>query len=202
MLKFIRSSIPATIEINQNIESDSLIMGNASQVHQILMNLFTNAAHAMEDKVGILEFSLKDIVVDRGVNREKLGLKPGNYIELKVSDTGIGIAPEIMGLIFDPYFTTKGPGVGTGMGLAMVHGIIENYSGKISVDSKPGQGTLFTIYLPVTRKRQENQPYQPETLPKGKERILFVDDEAPIAKMGGQALERLGYTLSIRTSSV
>jgi len=202
VLKFIRSSIPATIKIKQNIESDSLIMGSGTQVHQILMNLFTNAAHAMEDKGGILEFSLKDVVMDRGVTREKLGLKPGNYIEIKVSDTGIGIAPEIIGSIFDPYFTTKNPGEGTGMGLATVHGIIESYGGKISVDSKLGQGTRFTIYLPMTGKRQEHHPYQPETLPTGKERILFVDDEAPIAKMGGQALERLGYTVSIRTSSI
>ena len=192
VLKFIRSSIPTTIEIKQNIESDSLIMGNATQVHQILMNLFTNAAHAMEDEGGILEFSLKDVVMDRGANREKLDLKPGNYIEIKVSDTGAGIAPEIIGSIFDPYFTTKGPGEGTGMGLAMVHGIVESYGGKISVDSKPGQGTLFTIYLPVTRKRQEHHPYQSETLPTGTERILFVDDEASIAKMGSQVLERLG----------
>jgi len=202
VLKFIRSSIPTTIEIKQNIESDSLIMGNATQVHQILMNLFTNAAHAMEDNGGILEFSLKDVVVDRSVNREKLGLKPGNYIEIMVSDTGTGIAPEIIDSIFDPYFTTKGPGEGTGMGLAMVHGIIKSYGGKISVNSKPGQGTLFTIYLPVTGKRHEHRPYEPETLPTGKERILFVDDEASIAKMGGQAFERLGYTVSIRTSSI
>ncbi|RLB76707.1 MAG: hypothetical protein DRH24_17435 [Deltaproteobacteria bacterium] len=201
VLKFIRSSIPTTIEIKQNIESDSLIMGNATQIHQILMNLFTNAAHAMEDTGGILEFGLKDVLIDRGVTHEKLGLKPGNYIELKVSDNGVGIAPEIIDSIFDPYFTTKGPGEGTGMGLAMVHGTIESYGGKISVDSKPGQGTLFTIYLPVTRKRHEDRPYQLEELPTGTERILFVDDEAPIAKIGGQALQRLGYTVSIRTSS-
>ena len=201
-LKFIRSSIPTTIEIRQTIESDSLIMGNATHVHQILMNLFTNAAYAMEEKGGILEFSLKDVVMDRGVTREKLNLNPGNYIEIKVSDTGAGIAPEIIGSIFDPYFTTKGPGEGTGMGLAMVHGIIKSYGGKISVDSKPGQGALFKIYLPVTRKRQEHRPYQAETLPTGTERILFVDDEAPIAKMGGQTLEGLGYTVSIRTSSI
>jgi PAS domain S-box-containing protein len=202
VLKFIRSSIPTTIEIKQNIESDSLIMGNATQVHQILMNLFTNASHAMEDTGGILEFSLKDVLIDRGVTRKKLGLKPGNYIEIKVSDTGAGIAPEIIGSIFDPYFTSKGPGEGTGMGLAMVHGIVESYGGKISVDSKAGQGTLFTVYLPVTRKRHEHGPYQLETLPTGTERILFVDDEAPIAKMVGQALERLGYTVSIRPSSI
>jgi PAS domain S-box-containing protein len=202
VLKFIRSSIPTTIEIKQTIESDSLIMGNATQMHQILMNLFTNASHAMEDTGGILEFSLKDVVLDRGVNRGKLDLRPGNYIEIKVLDTGTGIAPENIGSIFDPYFTTKGPGEGTGMGLAMVHGIVESYGGKISVHSKPGQGALFTIYLPVTGKRQEHHPYQSEKLPTGTERILFVDDEASIAKMGGQALERLGYTVSIRTSSI
>ena len=202
VLKFIRASIPATIEIKQNIESDSLIMGNATQVHQILMNLFTNAAHAMEDNGGVLEFSLKDVTMDCDVTQKKLGLKPGNYIEMKVLDTGTGIAPEIIDSIFDPYFTTKGPGEGTGMGLAMVYGIIESYGGKISVDSKPGQGTLFTIYLPVSRKPQEHGSYQSEELPAGAERILFVDDEAPIAKLGGQVLEGLGYTVSIRTSSI
>jgi len=202
VLKFIRSSIPTTIEIRQNIESDSLIMGNGTQVHQILMNLFTNAAYAMEDKGGILEFSLKDVVMDSGVIRENLDLKPGNYIEIKVSDTGAGIAPEIIDAIFDPYFTTKGPGEGTGMGLAVAHGIIESYGGKISVDSKPGQGTVFTIYLSITGKHQEHRPYQPEEIPAGTERILFVDDEVPIAKMEGQLLESLGYTTSIRTSSI
>ena len=105
-------------------------------------------------------------------------------------------------LIFDPYFTTKGVGEGTGMGLALVHGIVKSYGGKITVGSKPGQKTLFTIYLPVTRKRQEHYLYQSETLPTGKERILFVDDEAPIAKIGGQTLEKLGYTVSIRTNSL
>ena len=156
----------------------------------------------MEDEGSILEFSLKDVAMDCDVNQKKLGLKPGNYIEIKVSDTGTGIAPEIIDSIFDPYFTTKGPGEGTGMGLAMVHGIIENYGGKISVGSKSGQGTLFTIYLPVTRKRQEHHPYQAETLPTGKERILFVDDDASIAKMGSKMLEGLGYAVTIRVSSV
>ena len=202
VLKLIRSSIPTTIEIKQNVESDSLIMGNATQIHQILMNLFTNAAHAMEDKGGILEFSLKDVVMDRGVNREKQDLKPGNYIEIKVSDTGTGIPPKIINSIFEPYFTTKGPGEGTGMGLAMVHGIVESCGGNISVDSTPGEGTTFTIYLPITRKRQEHRPYEPGDLPSGTERILFIDDEAPIAKMGSQVLERLGYSVTTRTSSV
>ena len=129
-------------------------------------------------------------------------LKPGNYIEIKVSDTGAGIAPEIIGSIFDPYFTTKGREKEPVWGLPWSTALSRAMAVKITVDSKPGQGTLFTIYLPVTRKRHEHRPYESETLPTGTERILFVDDEAPIAKMGGQALERLGYTVSIRTSSI
>jgi len=202
VLKLIRSSIPTTIQIKQNIESDSLIMGNATQVHQILMNLCTNAAHAMEDEGGILELSLKDIVIDTSVNGKLLDLKSGNYIEIKVSDSGVGIAPEIIGSIFDPYFTTKGPGEGTGMGLAMVYGIVESYGGKITVDSTISQGTVFTFYLPITGKRGAHRPYEPEELPCGTEQILFIDDETSIAKMGSKVLELLGYSVTTRTSSV
>jgi len=202
VLKLIRSSIPTTIDIKQKIDSESLIMGNPTQVHQIMMNLCSNAAYAMEDQGGTLEVNMTEISIDGIFNKKMPYLKLGDYIEIKVSDTGYGIPPEIINSIFEPYFSTKGPGEGTGMGLAMVRGIVDSYSGKITVDSKPGQGTVFTIYLPATRKRQEHHPYQSETLPTGKERILFVDDESSIAKMGGQALERLGYTVSIRTSSI
>ena len=177
-------------------------MGNVTQVHQILMNLLTNAAHAMEDGGGILELSLKDVDIDTNENREKQDLKPGNYIEIEVSDTGPGIAPDIIGSIFDPYFTTKGQGKGTGMGLALVHGIVESYGGKIFVKNKTDKGALFSVYLPVTKKRQGSHPYQSEVLPRGKERILFVDDEASIANMGGQILEQLGYSVTTRTSSI
>jgi hypothetical protein len=103
--------------------------------------------------------------------------------------------------IFDPYFTTKGPGEGSGMGLAVAHGIVESYGGKITVDSQPGIGTTFTIYLPITKRQSAQGAYVPEELPTGTERILFVDDEAPIAKMGSQILERLGYSVTTRTSS-
>lgn len=202
VLKFIRSSIPTSIEIKQNLQSDSLIMGNQTQVHQILMNLCTNAAHAMEKDGGILDVSLTSVIVDGTTNRKKLDLKPGDYIELKVSDTGSGIAPDILDFIFEPYFTTKNPGEGTGMGLAMVHGIVTTYGGKIKVDSTPGKGTTFTVYLPITGKRKSDRPYKSEALPTGTECILFVDDEPPIAKMGSQILERLNYQVIIRTSSV
>jgi PAS domain S-box-containing protein len=202
VLQFIRSSIPTTIEIKQNIESESLIIGNSTQIHQVLMNLFTNAAHAMEDEGGILEMSLKDVVVDSRKMADTKVIKPGDYIEIKVSDTGAGISPVILESIFDPYFTTKPPGEGTGMGLAMVHGIVESYGGEITVNSILGKGTVFTLYLPITRKRKVQRPYESVELPTGTERILFVDDEAPITKMGSQGLERSGYTVTIRTSSV
>ncbi|MBT8340898.1 MAG: PAS domain S-box protein [Desulfatitalea sp.] len=201
VLKFIRSSIPTTIEIESGINSDSVILGNQTQIHQLLMNLCANATHAMEDEGGILSVSLKDISIDREFS-EKKELMYGDYIELIVSDTGTGIAPDIVDSIFEPYFTTKEPGEGTGLGLAMVHGIVESHGGKIVVESTLGEGTSFTIYLPITHKRTSQHLYKPEHLPKGSERILFVDDEDPIAKLGSLELERLGYQVTTRTSSI
>ena len=200
VLKLIRSATPTTIEIRQDLNSDSIIMGNATQVHQVLMNLCANAIHAMEDSGGVLKVNLKDVVLDK--KDLFFGMRPGHYVEIEVADTGVGIAPELIKSIFDPYFTTKGPGKGTGMGLAMAHGIIESYGGKICVDSQLGRGTKFSIYLPVSKRLKTLRAYEPEQLPSGTERILFVDDEAPIAKMGSHTLESLGYTVTTRTSSI
>jgi len=202
VLKFIRSSIPANIQIKDEIISDSFIMGSPTHIHQILMNLFTNAYQAMEEDGGILEVSLNDVVIDKMAMRENLGLSNGDYIEVKVSDTGIGILSENLHTIFEPYFTTKKIGEGTGMGLAVVHGIVESYGGKITVDSKSGVGTTFSIYLPITKKRKIQKSAENQDLPKGNENILFVDDEAPIAKMGSKILQQLGYSVTSRTSSV
>jgi PAS domain S-box-containing protein len=201
-LKLIRSTIPTTIEIKQNMESNSLIMGNASQVHQLFMNLCTNAAQAMEDAGGILEVTLKDVELDNKSSLTQFGLKPGKYLKATISDNGPGIASDVIDSIFEPYFTTKGVGEGTGMGLAMVHGIVEAYGGKIAVDSELGKGSVFSIYLPITKKREDYRPYEEEKLPSGTERILFVDDELPIAKMGSEILGRLGYQVTVCTSSV
>ncbi len=200
VLKFIRSTIPTTIDIREDLASDTWIMGNATQVHQVLMNLCTNAAYAMEDSGGVLSVSLKDVVIEK--KDLSVGMREGRYIEIKVADTGVGIAPDKIESIFEPYFTTKGPGEGTGMGLAMAHGIIESYGGKITVDSQLGKGTTFSIYLPVTKKRSVHDAYVPEALPLGTESILFVDDELLIVKMGSQILERLGYSVTVRTSSI
>jgi len=202
VLKFIRSSIPSTIEIRQNIDSKALIMANATQVHQVLMNLCTNAAQAMEDKGGIIELILRDVVMDRSRIPGKIGRETRNYVEIKVSDNGVGIAPNIIDSIFEPYFTTKKLGEGTGLGLAMVHGIVESYGGNIHVDSKLGIGSVFTINLPVTKNHKERITFEPSDLPLGTEMVLFVDDELAIVNMGSQILKRLGYSVTARSSSV
>ena len=200
VLKFVRSTIPTSIQIKQDIQSNAMIMGNATQVHQVLMNLITNAAYAMEDSGGVLDLQLKEVHVE--TENAIIGLKSGDYVEIKVSDTGVGIAPDIIGSIFEPYFTTKGPGEGSGLGLALVYGIVESYGGRIAVDSQLGTGTTFTIYLPVLKSRSAFRENSPGQLPFGTERILLVDDEAPIAKMGSRILESLGYQVTTRTSSV
>jgi polar amino acid transport system substrate-binding protein len=200
--KFIRSSIPTSIEIKSTINSKALIMGNQTQMHQIFMNLFTNASHAMEANEGLLEVSLEDTQVDNGMILKYPDLKFGNYIKITVSDTGTGIPKDIMDSIFEPYFTTKYEGEGTGMGLAMVHGIVESYGGKIFVSSELGKGTVFTIYLPVTEKKETYESSESENLLKGTERILLIDDELPIVKLSQRVLESLGYQVTTQTNSI
>jgi len=201
-LKFIRSSIPTTIQIESAIESNALVLSNPTQLHQVLINLFTNAAHAMEEKGGVLTVRLAETSMDDPWDMPIAGMKTGRYLQLTVADTGVGIEPKFLASIFDPYFTTKDIGKGTGMGLAMVHGIVESCGGKIGVDSTVGKGTVFTVYLPVTSKSGEARTNDIDPLDHGKERILFVDDEVAVARVGGQVLERLGYAVTTRTDSV
>lgn len=202
VLKFIRSSIPTTIEIRQSIESDSLIMGSSTQIQRVLMNLCTNAAHAMESDGGILEITLQDITINSDTMSKIYHLTSGNYIEIKVADTGDGIEPQIINKIYEPYFTTKGPGEGTGMGLAMVYGIVETYGGNINVESTRGRGTTFTIYLPVAKQGKTDQKFSAKDLPTGQERILLVDDEPKIVEVVGRMLNQLGYSVTSKTSSI
>ncbi len=203
ILKLIRPSTPATIEIRQDITSSSLIMGNATQIHQIVMNLCTNAIHAMQNDGGIMEVSLKDIMVNENNAHIWGDLRKGKYVQIAISDNGYGILPEHLDLIFEPYFTTKAVGEGTGMGLAMVRGIIDSYGGRITVTSEPFTKTVFTLCIPVTSNLDHTTlPGSNELLPGGDESILFVDDEPPIARMGSRILESLGYTVTSRTSSL
>jgi len=155
----------------------------------------------MEESGGVLEVSLNDVIVDK-TNLTHLGLANGEYIEVMVSDTGVGMSTKTMHTIFDPYFTTKKSGEGTGLGLSVVHGIVESYNGKTVVDSKEGAGTEFTIYLPISKKRIKHASHGEEVIPHGEEHILFVDDEASITKMGSRLLQQIGYKVTIKNNSV
>ena len=156
----------------------------------------------MEDGGGKLKVGLHDVKIQPNHAMVSEGMKPGDYVHIIVSDTGIGMTPEVLETIYDPYFTTKPPGEGTGLGLSVVHGIVESYGGKISVESTKGVGSSFSIWLPITKKRQLESAYKPEMLPVGRERVLLVDDEPSIAKIGAQILKRLGYAVTTRTSSI
>lgn len=202
VLKLLRFSIPANIEIRHNIpKGPEVILADPTQLNQIVINLFTNAAHAMEKDGGILEINVESVNLTASTAQFH-DLSPGPYVKLSVSDTGTGIGPEIKDRIFDPYFTTKEVGKGSGMGLSVVHGIVMNHNGAISVDSELGKGATFTIFLPTSKREPVPETTIDEELPTGKEMILFVDDEESIVKMGTQRLKRLGYKVESTTSPI
>ncbi|THB75532.1 MAG: response regulator [Desulfobacteraceae bacterium] len=202
VIKFIRSSIPSTIEIKTSIKSQSLTMGNETQLYQILMNLCTNASQAMEDKGGILSISIDDAIIGNDPDTRDTKLDPGEYIKISVSDTGHGIPMEIIDSIFDPYFTTKESGSGTGMGLALAHGIVESYQGKITVQSEMDYGSEFTVFLPVCDAKGKKQTQVAAKDSRGTETILFVDDEPSIVKLNANFLGQLGYTVKTCDNSL
>jgi PAS domain S-box-containing protein len=202
-LNMIRASLPATIEIRRRVETSSdMILGNPTQLHQVVINLFSNAAHAMGDQAGILEVHLTEEHIHAESAAENTELEPGAYLKLIVRDTGHGMEKTVADRVFDPFFTTKSPGEGTGMGLAVAHGIVKSHRGAISVQSKPGEGTFFSVLLPRFDQAgtAEEEPDQP--LPAGDARILFVDDEPALAKLYEEMLDRLGYRVVARTSSL
>jgi PAS domain S-box-containing protein len=203
-LKLLRASLPTTIEIRHNIDDDcGAILGDPTQIYQVMMNICTNAYHAMREKGGIMEVTLTEMYIDSPDLIPDLDLNPGQYLRLAVSDTGHGMAREVVERIFDPYFTTKGMGEGTGLGLSVVHGIVRSHDGYITVYSEPNEGTTFHIYLPrIEVSAEVPEIISTELAPKGKEHILFVDDEEQIANVVQQILERLGYHVAARTSSV
>jgi CheY-like chemotaxis protein len=202
VLKLLRSTLPATIEIRGNTQSDSLLMADLAQIHQVLMNLCINASHAMQETGGILEVGLADVHLDSEFASKHPDVIPGSFLRLTVSDTGHGMPPDIMDRIFDPFFTTKEKGEGTGLGLAVVHGIVKSLKGTITVYSQPEKGTTFNIFLPVMEREAEREKKTEEPLPTGTERILFVDDEPPLLDLGKKILEPLGYQVEVRSSAV
>ena len=202
-LKLMRASLPSNIEIHHNLlDADHPVLGDATQIHQILINLCTNASHAMEGLGGRIDVSLENISISSSQITQYNGLVPGNYIKLEVTDTGHGIDPQIMDQIFDPYFTTKEVGKGTGMGLSLVQGIVKNHGGEISVLSELDQYTTVTILLPIIDAIENDMDVSvSEELATGNERILLVDDEAMIVDVMTQFLSQLGYQTTSMTDS-
>jgi CheY-like chemotaxis protein len=203
VIRFLRSTIPSTIDIQHDFRTEKdIVLADPTQMNQIVMNLCTNAAHAMREKGGVLEVGLFREYIGPDEIKRFIGLGPGHYVRLTVTDSGPGIPFDIIDKIFEPYFTTKDPGEGTGMGLAVVHGIVQNYGGDIAVESKPGKGTTFHVLLPCI---EAEAPLARETkieLPKGKEHILLIDDEKVIVDIIQSMLENLGYKITARTSSI
>ena len=202
-LNLVEASLPSTIAIQRDITADdSCVLADPTQIHQLLFNLCANAEHAMRATGGILEIRQDVVEVDEHSIALRPELHPGTYARLTVRDSGYGMAPETLEHIFEPFFTTKPPGEGTGMGLAMVHGIVTSCGGVLQVDSAPGQGTTFEIYLPRFQTMMMPEPRQTESLFTGTGCILFVDDEPPLAALGQEMLTRLGYEVVLCTSSV
>ena len=203
VLKMLRSSIPTTIEIQDAIDPEcGVVLADPTQVHQMVMNLCTNANQVMEETGGILKIELKKVFFEKGCKPLATDLASGEYVELVVSDNGPGIGPGIIDKIFDPFFTTKEKDKGTGMGLSITHGIIASYGGAIAVESELGKGSVFHVYFPVSKQQVVSENKNNIEALRGKEKVLFVDDEEILVQMGKVMLEQLGYTVTVRCSSV
>ena len=202
-LKLLKPTLPTTIEIvSKGFTNDDQIFADPGQMHQILMNLCTNAAHAMREKGGTLDIRVFKASFQEGNPMPLPNITAGEYVVLKVSDTGSGMTPETLNQVFDPFFTTKQPGEGTGLGLSVVHGIIKSHDGYITVESEPGKGATFHVYLPRINEEERSIDKETPAVAGGKERILIVDDEDMLVELNEQRLGRLGYEVVATTSSM
>ncbi len=205
-IKMMRSSLPATIDIQEDIDEQcGFVLADPTNIHQIILNLFTNGFHAIGNVQGVLQLILKPVELSLEHIADKPEKNPGSFVELTVQDSGQGMDEITMSRIFDPYFTTKEQGAGTGLGLAVIHGIVEDCNGFIEVESVTGQGTAFHVYLPTVENRKKKEkpkedPRQP--LPGGNERILFVDDEVDLTRISDSLLSNLGYSVTVETQSL
>lgn len=201
-LKLLRATIPSTIEIRQSLKTEATILADPTQMHQVIINLCTNAEYAMRETGGILKISLKDVEVTEDLARMISGLQVGPHVQLTVKDSGTGMTSEILERMFDPFFTTKPIGEGSGMGMAVAHGIITGHGGAIVVDSVVNKGTKIEVYLPTIPTPVWERVMDHGPIPIGKETILFVDDEETIVHLGKELLTQLGYTVEVYTNSV
>ena len=200
-LKLLRASVPAGIRIQIELAETPAVLANAGAIHQLIMNLGTNAWHAMHDQQGELRVEMRLMEVDDEFSKTCPDLHPGPYVRLSVFDTGSGMDSATMERIFDPFFTTKPVGQGTGLGLAVVHGIMKSHDGGITVYSQPGEGTAFHLYFPVIKAEAIVHPLESKPIPQGNgEHILYVDDETVLASLGKRVLERLGYVVTATTN--
>ena len=202
-LKFLRASLPGTVEIREKIERETgFILADPTQIHQVVMNLCSNAAYAMRERGGLLEVSLAEVEADEDIARLHPDLNPGTYLRLTVSDTGVGMTREVMERAFDPFFTTKKPGEGSGMGLSVVHGIVRNAKGAVTVYSEAGKGATFNVFFPRVEAEGSSFKVPSGPIATGRERILLVDDEEVQVQSIRNMLERLGYKVVAKTDSV
>ena len=202
-VQLLRASIPTTVEIKLAIDTNwDRINAAPVEVQQVLMNLATNASLAMQEQGGTLEISLTDIDFTPESPLLEPDVMPGEYLHLLVKDTGIGMGPEVMKRVFEPFFTTREVGKGSGMGLAVVYGIVKDLRGTITVESTPGVGSTFRVLLPKVDAEIEKEQTRPAYSPKGTEKILFVDDEEMLREWGEAALSRLGYAVTTMADSV
>lgn len=201
-IQLLRASIPATIKIvfKRTATSDT-ILASPTEIQQVIMNLATNAALAMQDKGGTLEINLNDIDFQPDTSAFDLNIAPGEYIQLAFKDTGGGMTPEVMKRIFEPFFTTREVGKGTGMGLAVVYGIVTDLHGAITIESEPGVGSLFRIFFPKIKSDAKLESKKTDNSPGGSERVLFIDDEELLVEWGQAALTRLGYKVTSMSDS-
>ncbi|WP_300459874.1 PAS domain-containing sensor histidine kinase [Desulfobacula sp.] len=200
-LSFLRASIPATIKIHTAFPDEAMsILSDPVQIGQILINLCTNASQAMEETGGILEIKVETQILTEVSTTDYPGVAVGEYIKITVSDNGPGIDPKIIGRIFDPYFTTRGMGNSSGMGLAVVHTIVKNHKGVITVKNKPGKGVAFTLLFPIIDEKPAIKTIPSDECFTGRETILFVDDEETITEISREALTQLGYRVEAMSS--
>ena len=200
VLRLLRASLPATIEMRQDLQSKLAVVADPTRIHQVLMNLCTNAAHAMRKRGGVLDVSCRDVFLDSEFVQRHPGLSPGGHLRLTVSDTGHGMSRFVLDRIFDPFFTTKRKGEGTGLGLSVVHGIVRGLNGHILVYSSPGKGTTFQVFLPGINAEGLEMSCSEEPIPTGAEHILLVDDEAALVEVNTDILQSLGYKITGMTS--
>jgi signal transduction histidine kinase/CheY-like chemotaxis protein len=194
--KLLRGTLPSTIRMELNITTDrDSVIADPSQMQQVLMNLATNAAHAMRDGGGVLAVDLGDVEIRKDALPDA-DMQPGPYVKLTARDTGTGMGKAILERIFEPFFTTKDAGQGTGMGLAVVYGIVKSHGGGITVETAPGKGATFNVFLPYQTAEVEEQGWEGRDVPRGSERILLVDDEPEIVRATAYTLERLGYRVT------